>query len=205
MFIQAFPSGPLATNAYIVACPQTRLAAIIDPAPESAPLIFDFCSKNNLKPEKILLTHSHWDHIADVAVIKNKYQIPVYIHEEDAYNLLEPGSDGLPCWIEIPPVQPDGFLKEGSVISVGNLHLQIIHTPGHTPGCVCLYSPNYNILISGDTLFKGSMGNLSLPTARPRLMPDSLKKLSTLPSETVVYPGHGPRTTIGNESWLADA
>lgn len=204
MFIQPFPSGPLATNCYIIACPQTRLAAIIDPAPESAGVIFDYCSRHHLMPEKILLTHSHWDHIADVAAIQNKYQIPVYIHQEDAYNLIEPGSDGLPCWIDITGVQPHGYLKEGDPISVGNVRLQVIHTPGHTPGCVCFYSPTHNILISGDTLFKGGMGNLSLPTARPALMPESLKKLSRLPPETVVYPGHGPRTTIGSESWLAD-
>lgn len=203
--IAAFPSGPFYTNAYVLACPETRQAAIIDPAPESADKIIRHINSKSLEPKYILLTHSHWDHIADVAALKGHYKIPVYIHSEDAQNLISPGSDGLPCWIDIPPVQPDVLLQDGDKIVLGNLNLHVIHTPGHTPGGVCYYCPELKILISGDTLFQGTIGNLSFPTARANLMWDSLKRLAMLPKETVVYPGHGVKTAIGTESWLNDA
>lgn len=205
MLIKSFPSGPLSTNCYIVACPNTRQAAIIDPAPDSVKSLIPFCTEHKIQPIAILLTHSHWDHIADVSAVKEKYNIPVYIHAEDAGNLIAPGSDGLQCWVDISSVQPDGFFKEGDIFPIGDLRFQVIHTPGHSPGGVCFYLPQNKVLMAGDTLFKGSIGTLSLPTARPRLMWESLKKLSLLPPDTIVYPGHGPHTTIGNESWLVEA
>lgn len=205
MFIQSFPSGPLETNAYIVACPKTLAAAIIDPAPDSFKSLVSFIEKTNLLPIAILITHSHWDHIADVALLKKKYQLPVYIHEEDRKNLESPGSDGLPCWLDIEGVTPTNFIQEKDKIAIGDLNFEVIHTPGHTPGGVCFYCPNENVLISGDTLFKGSIGNLSFSTGRPALMWPSLAKLAQLPSETRVYPGHGEETLIGNERWLSRA
>ena len=203
--IQSFTSGPFQTNAIVISCDQTRKAAIIDPSPGSMELITGYIEKENLQPEKILLTHSHWDHTADVSKVKKKYSIPVFIHEEDKKNLIFPGADGLPLIVEIEGVEPDHLIKEGDTIMVGQLHLEVIHTPGHSPGGVCFYCSEENILISGDTLFKGSIGNLSLPTSDPDTMWPSLKKLHTLPAETAVYPGHGPTTTIGAENWLPKA
>ncbi len=162
-------------------------------------------SKYNYQPQKILLTHSHWDHIADAALLKAHYQIPVLIHPDDAGNLERPGSDRLPCRLNIPGVSPDGWLEEGAEIPVGALTFKVIHTPGHTPGGVCLYCAAHRLLLSGDTLFKGSMGTLALPTAQPQLMWNSLKKLARLPPDTKAFPGHGPSTTIGAESWLDQA
>lgn len=205
MIVHAFPSGPFSTNAYLVVCPDTKHTAIIDPAPESSPSIFSTIERNVFIPDKILITHSHWDHIADAAEIKKKYNVPVYVHQEDRKNLELPGSDGLPCWIHIPSVIASGTLEEGQIIPIGKLQLFVIHTPGHTSGGVCFYCKDHHFIISGDTLFKGTIGNLSFPTARPSLMWASLKKLATLPSDTVVYPGHGPITTIGAEPWLAEA
>jgi glyoxylase-like metal-dependent hydrolase (beta-lactamase superfamily II) len=205
MIIKAIPSGPFETNAYIVVCLNSLTALIIDPAPDSADAIISYLAENNLKPEKILLTHSHWDHIADVASLKKLYDIPVFIHPDDIKNLEIPGSDGLPCWIEIEGVKADGFLNEGDFITCGNLKFNVIHTPGHSPGCICLYEKDEKVLLSGDTLFKGSIGNLSFATARPKKMWESLKKLEKLPGETKVYPGHGPSTTILSESWLGNA
>lgn len=205
MLVQAFPSGPFETNAYVVVCQKTKKAAIIDPAPESGRKIKDWIEKNHLIPEKILLTHSHWDHIADVAYCKKQFDVPVSIHENDRSNLEMPGSDGLPCWIDIEPVSPDGFFKEGDRISIGNLCLEVIDTPGHTPGGVCFYAAEQNVLFSGDTLFRGTIGNLSFPSCVPHLMWESLAKLTKLPPNTKVYPGHGEITTIGEESWLPKA
>lgn len=205
MLIKIFPSGPFETNAYVAACEDTRLAAIIDPAPGSANSITSYLNTNHLSPDKILITHSHWDHIADTALLKNRYHIPVLIHAADSKNLEIPGSDQLPCWIDFEGVKPDQFFKEGDKIAVGNLAFEVLDTPGHTPGGVCFYCKEHAILFSGDTLFKGTIGNLSFPTARPKLMWESLKKLSKLPPQTLVYPGHGPHTMIGNEKWLSDA
>lgn len=204
--IETFTSGPFATNAYLLVSPSKDLAAIIDPAPDSAKALLGYLDDHNLTLNKILLTHSHWDHIADTAVVKAKYpDVPVCIFPDDAPNLEAPGSDDLPCWISITGVKPDHLFKDGEIISVGALAFEVIHTPGHTPGGVCFYCKEHSFLFSGDTLFKGTIGNLSLPTARPQLMWSSLTKLSKLPRETVVYPGHGPKTTIGEEEWLSDA
>jgi hydroxyacylglutathione hydrolase len=205
MNIEAFPSGPFDTNAYVAVCPYTKQTAIIDPAPDSYPKIYTYLTDNQWIPSKILLTHSHWDHIADTAKFKNTYNIPVYIHALDAPNLENPGADLLPCWIPIQGVHPDGFLNENDEINIGRLIFKVIHTPGHTPGGICLYCKDQNVLFSGDTLFRGTIGNLSFPTARPQLMWDSLDKLNKLPPKTKVYPGHGPSTTIAEETWLPKA
>jgi glyoxylase-like metal-dependent hydrolase (beta-lactamase superfamily II) len=203
--IQAFPSGPFETNAYVVSCKKTHMASIVDPAPSSATAIVTYLHDKKLTPVAIWLTHSHWDHIADTATLKKRYQIPVYIHALDAKNLEMPGSDGLPCWITIEGVAPDHLLKEGDRLKVGEVEFTVIDTPGHTPGGVCFYSAKEGILLSGDTLFKGTIGNLSFPTARPKLMWSSLDKLASLPPATKVFPGHGPSTTIVEEGWLKDA
>lgn len=205
MIVQNFPSGPFETNAYVVTCPVTRRTAIIDPAPGSFDSIASYIAQNQLVADKILLTHSHWDHIADTAALKKQFHIPVFIHPLDAPNLEHPGADGLPCWISIEGVKPDILLNEKDIIPIGNLAIEVIHTPGHTPGGVCFYAKEQGILLSGDTLFHGTIGNLSFPTARPDLMWTSLDKLAKLPPQTIVYPGHGPATTIGAESWLSNA
>ncbi len=203
MIVHSIPSGPFDTNAYIVACPATGIGAVIDPGVESLAAIEAELSGITL--DKILITHSHWDHIGDAAALKKKYRLPIYIHPLDAPNLEQPGSDKLPCWLSIEGVKPDVLIEEGALINVGNILFKVIHTPGHSPGGVCFYCERENILFSGDTLFKGSIGNLSFPTSNASLMWPSLAKLSRLPPATVVYPGHGPRTTIGQESWLPRA
>lgn len=204
MHIYPFPSGPLQTNAYVVVCPTTKEAAIIDPAPNSAENITAFVKSKGLHPKLIIITHSHWDHIADAAQLKEIYNIPVYVHPLDAPNLEDPGSDRL-GHRNITPVTPSGFLNDGDIVKIGQLQLRVLHTPGHCRGAICLYSPENHCLISGDTLFKGSMGRIDLPTGQPDLMWKSLKRLAELPPETRVYPGHGPTTTIGAESWLSNA
>ena len=97
------------------------------------------------------------------------------------------------------------MLEDKDKLKVGKVELQVIHTPGHTPGSICLYIPKENVLISGDTLFAGSIGNISFPTSKPKLMWESLKKLSKLTPDTKVLPGHGQSTTIGKEKWLNKA
>lgn len=205
MSFKVIPSGPFATNSYVLFCPETKEAVIIDAPPDSLEIIQDHIEKNGLKPKYLLFTHSHWDHIADASKILKKYPLISAIHPLDAANLQQPGVDKLPCWIDIEGVSPNLLLNEGDLIKVGNLHIKVIHTPGHTPGGVCFYLPEQNLLFSGDTLFKGTIGNLSFPTANAEFMWQSLKKLAKLPKETVVLPGHGGRTTINQEPWLDSA
>ena len=205
MIIEQFVTGLIETNAYVAACQETRKVAIIDPAPDSFEPVVAYLDKNNLKLELILITHSHWDHIGDAAKFKLKFSVPIYIHESDQENLIKPGSDKVPSWVEIEGVQPDRMIKEGDTIQLGKIEFTVIHTPGHTPGGVCFWCKEHNVLFSGDTLFKGSIGNLSLPTSNPLLMWESLDKLAKLPSKTVIYPGHGSSTTIEEEPWLKSA
>ncbi len=200
-----FPFGPLETNAILLGCSETKKAALIDPSYGSISAVLDQVKEHDFKLEKILLTHSHWDHFADAFSLKNKTGAPIYVHPLDAKNIESPGTDGIPILVPIQPVKPDHFINEGDVIEVGELKLEVIHSPGHSPGGVCFYLPEQNLLISGDTLFAGSIGNLHLPTGNKDQMWKSLDKLSKLPPETVVVPGHGQETTIGNENWLSRA
>ena len=205
MIIQKFPSGPLSTNAILLGCEETHQAAVIDPSSGSTKAILQEARLLGLKIEKILLTHSHWDHIADVYELQQKTDALVYVHPLDAGNLTDPGSDGLQLYFPIRGVEPDRSLDEAKKIQVGNIEITVIHTPGHSPGCVCFYLKKEQVLFAGDTLFKGTMGGLHLPTARPALMWGSLDKLAALPAAVCVISGHGEDTTIGNESWLRDA
>jgi glyoxylase-like metal-dependent hydrolase (beta-lactamase superfamily II) len=146
------------------------------------------------------LTHSHWDHIADIGLLVKKYpKIVIRVHAADRKNLEKPGSDGLPNPLIIEPHLPHHLLKDGDLLMAGETSFQVLHTPGHTPGSVCFYSAEENLLISGDTLFKNSIGTISFPTANPDDMWPSLIKLAQLPEKTEVIPGHGEKTTIGKE------
>jgi hydroxyacylglutathione hydrolase len=205
MILETFPSGPLETNAYLLGCSETKQAVIIDAPQGCVGPILQQLKAHSLTVTGILLTHSHWDHTADVATLKEKLQASIYIHPEDLGNLTHPGSDRLPMMFSILPANAEHLLTDGQKIAVGNLSIEVICTPGHTPGGVCFYLPREKTLFSGDTLFQGGIGNLSFPTARPELMWQSLKRLAKLPLDTTVYPGHGDPTTIGDEQWIVNA
>lgn len=136
---------------------------------------------------------------------KEKLGLPIYIHPLDVPNLENPGVDGVPTFFPIEGVKPDVLIKEGQVIGVELVQLEVIHTPSHSPGSVCFYVPKHGMPLSGDTLFEGSIGNLSLSTSDPDSMWPSLEKLAKLPPETQVFPGHGNPTEIGKEAWLNKA
>lgn len=206
MILEVFPAGPADTNAYLIGCSQTKRAAVIDVPFESTGWILKRAQELSLMIEMILLTHSHWDHIGEVSLLKRETRAPIYIHREDEENLKEPGADRLPLLMPVEGIAPDHYLEDGQILTLGGgMQIRVIHTPGHTPGGVCFYLEKEKALFSGDTLFRGTIGNLSFPTSRPDLMGDSLKKLAALPAETRVYPGHGEPTTIGDESWIAHA
>lgn len=205
VIIKVFTSGPAETNSILIGCSKTGKAAVVDAPLGITPLIVQALKKQDLIAQMILLTHSHWDHIADAAPLQKTLNVPLYVHPEDAGNLEKPGSDQLPLFFPVEGVTTEKFLSDGQIILLGDLQFEVICTPGHTPGGVCFWLREQKILISGDTLFKGTIGNISFPTARPELMWQSLKKLAKLPPETKVFPGHGPETTIGAESWISSA
>ena len=205
MFLDCFACGPFETNTYVIACKETKIAAVIDAAMGSFSLVMEKAKKDHLELKYLFLTHSHWDHMADAYLFQKKLSLSIWVDPKDAPNLEKPGSDKLPLMMAIEGVKADHFFEEGKEISIGNIKMKVIATPGHSPGGVSLYCEKQKILFSGDTLFRGTMGNISFPTSSPKDMWTSLKKLSTLPPDTVVLPGHGPKTTIGEEKWIAKA
>jgi len=202
MIINIFICGPIENNTIVFVCEKTKKAAVIDPSFGAEAKVEEFLKQNSYTLDKILLTHAHWDHIADVKLIKDKFSSPVYIHKLDANMLEHP--DRLPAFSEItiPGVKPDVLLEDNDKIKVGEIEILTIHTPGHTPGGVCYYIESEKTLFSGDTLFKGSFGRVDFPYSNPKKMISSLEKLSKLPKDIKVYPGHGSATTIGKESWM---
>jgi hydroxyacylglutathione hydrolase len=200
MLLFKFACGPLETNAILFG--DEGKGAAIDPSLGSAEKIIAQAKQSGLAVEKILLTHSHWDHIADVQALKEKTGALLYVHPLDAKNIEEPGSDGLPLYFSISPAIADHLLQDGEIITVGPLQLETIHTPGHTPGGVCFYLASQGILFAGDTLFCGGMGRLDLPTGNAQSMSASLRKLAKLPPKTRVISGHGQETEIGKETWM---
>ncbi|MEC8306652.1 MAG: MBL fold metallo-hydrolase [Chlamydiota bacterium] len=204
MEIECISCPPLGTNSFLVTCPNSRKSIVIDPGRGSDRHWHDFLVKKDGWIEEIWLTHSHWDHIADCADLLLRWHCGLLIHEADKANLIEPGIDGLPIPIPISESVPTRCIRDKELLTIGNMHAIVYHTPGHSPGGVCFYFEKEGVLFSGDTLFNGGMGTLALPrTCRQDLM-NSLKKLSKLPPETYVYPGHGKPTTIGESSWIQD-
>ncbi|MBF8264082.1 MAG: uncharacterized protein HW387_1747 [Parachlamydiales bacterium] len=205
MILHKFPFGPFETNAILVACGTTKKAAVIDPSYGSTEAICQKCSELGLAIEKILITHSHWDHIADVYELAQKTGAAVYVHSLDALNLEQPGKDGIPLIFPIHGMEPDMLISHGEQLMIGELLCQVIHSPGHSPGSVCYFVPDKKVLFTGDTLFEGSIGNLHLPTSQPEKMWESLHAILQLPQDTRIVPGHGPDTTLARESWLSRA
>ena len=205
MLLKKFICGPFFTNTIVFFEEKTKKGAVIDPAPDSLKKILPYIEKEKIHLKKIFLTHTHWDHIADVKKVKEKFSAKIFVHIADAKNLEYPGSDRLPIFEEIEGIPADVFVENNKIYMVGQIKIKVIHTPGHTPGSVCYYLPEEEILFSGDTLFQGSIGNLSFPTSEPSLMWPSLKKLATLPEKTRVIPGHGVETTIKKEKWIVSA
>jgi glyoxylase-like metal-dependent hydrolase (beta-lactamase superfamily II) len=199
MILEVASFGPFRTNSILIGCEATKKAVCIDPAFQSTSWFLQKAFELGLTIEKIFLTHSHWDHFADAQELKHKTHAELFVHSLDGKNIEEPGIDGIPIAVSILSVQADYFVFEGEKIPLGKLSFEVIHTPGHSPGGVCYYEKEENLLLSGDTLFQGTIGSLSLPTSDASLMKKSLEKLIALPENTRVIPGHGDETTIGKE------
>ena len=193
--------GMLAENCYLYACPQTREAVIIDPGDE-AERILEMIQQQKLIPKYIINTHGHIDHICAIDEVSEVYPVPLAIHPADA-PMYTDERNALIYGRSAPLVKrkPDILLQEGDQIAFGTLTLKVLHTPGHTPGSICLVSPSHCVF-SGDTLFQHNIGRTDLPEGNYAQIEQSIRtKLYTLEDDLVVFPGHGEPTTIAEEKY----
>jgi hydroxyacylglutathione hydrolase len=191
MRVQAFTVGVLATNCYIVNSQETGNAVIIDPGFDStaeATQIFRYVEEEKLTIKFVLNTHGHWDHIGGNEVLRKKYGVPVCIHELDAHEIAS---------LNGKTSTETVMLRDADLVEFKDAKLRVIHTPGHTPGSVCLLGEK--LVFTGDTLFAGGIGRTDFLGGSSRDMKLSLEKLLRLPESLIVYPGHGPETTIAEE------
>jgi glyoxylase-like metal-dependent hydrolase (beta-lactamase superfamily II) len=194
-------TGVLATNLHVLADEKTREAIAIDTAIPCLEWIGEELATRGWTLKLIISTHGHWDHIGDNARVAEHTGAQIAVHPLDAHRLTRPEGRSLP--FEIPPSVPTVDLEEGGEIRFGSIRLEVLHTPGHTEGSVCLLEPDEGRLFSGDTLFAGSFGRVDLPGGSPEAMVESLDRLRRLDDGMRVLPGHGPATTIGRErAWL---
>ena len=190
--------GPLETNCYLVSCEETLECAIVDPGADPEKIILQVSSLK-LEPVILINTHGHVDHVGANKDIKEKYDIPLCIHSSDSKMLgnILATTMGLFLGAKKSP-EPDKFIDEGDTIPIGNSHLKVIHTPGHSPGSVSLSGDGF--LLSGDLLFCGGVGRTDLPGGSWHVLEDSIRnRIFTFPDDTIVLPGHGPATTVGQE------
>ncbi len=189
--------GALETNCYIIFDGKNN-AIIIDPGGEPEK-IQSFIERKNLKPLRIINTHGHADHCGGNRFFKEKYSIPISIHKDEIEILNSFENKFIfPLMGGRPSPAPDRLLEDGEMIRFGEINLRIIHTPGHTPGSISIFTDG--ILFSGDLIFSGSVGRTDLPGGSWKELLNSIKnKILTLPDETLILPGHGPSTTVKEE------
>jgi hydroxyacylglutathione hydrolase len=200
MIHEIIPVGPLQCNCSIVGDESTREAMVIDPGDEIEEIL-TLIRKHNLQVKQIVITHAHIDHVGGAMKLRAATGAPILLNEND-YALLKM-LDVQATWIRVPPpgkVEIDRSVTTGETVSAGSHTAQILHTPGHTEGSICLYFAGDKKLIAGDTLFAGSIGRTDLPGGSTQKIMRSLHDtVLALPDETVVVPGHGEMTMIGEE------
>jgi hydroxyacylglutathione hydrolase len=200
MIHEILPVGPLQCNCSILGDETTREAMVVDPGDDIAEVLA-IIQKHNLQVRQIVITHAHIDHVGGAMKLRQATGAPILMNQND-YALVKM-LDVQAAWLGMAPpgeVKIDRSMEEGDKVEAGPLVANVIHTPGHTEGSVCLFFPAQQKLIAGDTLFAGSIGRTDLPGGSfDKIMRSLNEKVLALPDETVVVPGHGPLTTIGDE------
>lgn len=200
MILETFPVGPLQCNCTILGDEQTHQAIVVDPGDEIA-RIHRRLTEHGLTLKQILITHAHIDHIGGALKLKSLTGAPIYLNESDLPLLQMMSAQAAWLGVETPATAPpDEGLTEGRCVGLESYPAQVIHTPGHTQGSICLHFAPLKMVLAGDTLFAGSIGRTDLPGGNYDQIIDSIhSRLLALPDETQVVPGHGPATTIGAE------
>jgi glyoxylase-like metal-dependent hydrolase (beta-lactamase superfamily II) len=191
--------GPIDVNCYIFGCDEHKTCAVIDPG-DSAGLIMEKAANRGYRIALIINTHAHADHTGANGKLRSLTSAPIHIHEDDAETLTHPSMSDMSIYLGIDPSPPaDIVLKDGAALDVCPcVSLRVIHTPGHSPGGICLL--NGKTLFTGDTLFRFSVGRSDLPGGHGATLIKSItEKLFTLPDDVTAYPGHGEPTTLGEE------
>ena len=200
MILETFPVGPLHCNCTILGDEVTHEAMVVDPG-DNIPEILSRLQKHGLTLRQIIVTHAHIDHVGGAALLRKSTGAPVIMNQQDLglLGMMEMQAG----WLGVPTPQvapPDASAEDGLTIGLATLPAQVLHTPGHTPGSICLLFPDHHLLLAGDTLFAGSIGRTDLPGGDGQQILRSLReRLLVLPDSTRVVPGHGPETTIGEE------
>ena len=199
MKIEKFVLGALQTNSYLILNEDTKEVLIVDPATCSDYLL-SHVKSNGYIPKGILLTHGHFDHVMGIEGWLNEYEIPVYLHEDEK-EVLANSNLNLSVMIgKYYAYDKVETLKDGAILDIAGFSFEVIHTPGHTQGGCCYYEAKEAVLISGDTLFKSSVGRSDFPTGNMNTLVKSIKeRLFVLPDDVMVYPGHNSLTCIADE------
>jgi hydroxyacylglutathione hydrolase len=200
MILEMLTVGPFQENCYIIGDEESGVGAIVDPGDEAARIAMAV-EKTGLEIGSIILTHAHVDHVGAVVALVDEHSCPVLMHAEAEPMLKELPTQAIMMGMRfgrVPTV--DRYVQDDEVLEVGDLGLRSLYTPGHAPGHLAFYVEDEGLVLSGDALFAGSIGRVDLPGGSMEVLMRSIEeRLLTLPDETVVYSGHGPRTTIGNE------
>ena len=190
-------AGPIQTNLFLVIEKSSKKTLLIDGPPESLDMAVQTIAERGLSPEMVVLTHGHWDHIADADALRSRYDVPLLIHGEDLHKIEQPS------YGDIEGFSPDRLIAEGDQVQLGEILFDVLHTPGHSPGQISLYNAEEAVFLGGDTLFPGGYGTIEIADASAEQTVETIRRLLELPNETVVYPGHGLTTTIGAERhWM---
>ncbi|HGJ67111.1 TPA: MBL fold metallo-hydrolase [bacterium] len=197
MIIRSLALGLMQANCYLLECEKTNSAVVIDPGGDTEEIL-NLIKKGNLELKAIINTHGHIDHIASNNDLKKNSSAKLYIHKADADMITNPQKN-LSFFIGEPfiSVSADILLKDGDIIDIGEISLKVRHTPGHSPGSICLIADG--VIFTGDLLFAGSIGRYDFPGSSYDQIMLSLKMIMELDNDIIVYSGHGPKTTIGEE------
>ena len=200
MEILSTTGGIAITNCFVIADEKSGEAVLFDAPDHTVATLLDEVENRGWKLKGLWLTHGHFDHLADHKIVTDRFpEVEVLIHALDEPMLLQPGSRMFQLPFTIPPGKADALVADNQKLKIGSIDVLALHTPGHSPGHVAFHLPGENVLVGGDLIIGGSVGRTDLPGADARKFAQSLRRITNLPKETRLLPGHGDESTIGDE------